>query len=500
MNKSTKILNAGLATAIVLVVGGSYAAFAGGTTKAQVSTTTVQRGTVVSTVTASGTVISPADVGVSFTNGGQVTAIDVKVGDSVYVGERLATVDATSANQGLASAKSQLASAQSQLAKLTTGPTTQTQQANAAALKQSQAQVNSAQISLTNAEELQAANKKTYSLQVSQAQSTLTSAEATEKSACGSAPASAACTSAKNQVTSAQQSLDSAKQSQKVNLLRDQQSVTNADAQLASAQASLNATQAQQASANQPASSAEIAAARESVRAASAQVATAQLAVDNTVLYAPAAGTVASISGAVGDQTSASASAATGTSTTVGSNASGFVVITNVARLQVQAQFAEADAAKITTGKGARVSFAALSDRTVNGDVLRVDPLPKTSNNLTTYTVTIALSEVPKELKAGMSATAAVIAAEAGNVLYVTSSAVNSLGGTNSVTVVGADGKQKSVTVRVGVKGDSTTEISGVPAGTKVVLTSSTGSSGGFPTSGLPGGLGGLGGGLGAGR
>jgi multidrug resistance efflux pump len=418
----------------------------------------------------------------------------------VYVGERLATVDSTSANQGLASAKSQLASAQSQLAKLTDGPTTQSQQSNAAALKQSQTQVDSAQVSLTNAQQLQTANKKTYSLQVSQAQSALAAAEATQKSACGSDPASAACTSAKSQVTSAQQSLDSATQSQKVNLLRDQQSVTSANAQLASAQASLNATRAQQASADAPASSPEIAAARESVSAANAQVATAQLAVDSTVLYAPAAGTIASISGAVGDQVSTGAATATGTSTTVGSSASGFVVITNVSRLQVQAQFAEADAAKITTGKGARVSFAALSDRTVNGHVLRVDPLPKTSNNLTTYTVTIALAEVPKELKAGMSATAAVIAAEADNVLYVTSSAVNSLGGASSVTVVGADGKQKAVTVTIGVKGDSTTEISGVPAGTKVVLTSSGGASGGFPTGGLPGGLGGLGGGLGAGR
>jgi macrolide-specific efflux system membrane fusion protein len=88
-----------------------------------------------------------------------------------------------------------------------------------------------------------------------------------------------------------------------------------------------------------------------------------------------------------------------------------------------------------------------------------------------------------------------VTTGSASNVLTVPSSAVTSVGGTHSVTVV-AGGKQTRTAVQVGLEGDQLTEItSGLTAGQTVVLTTATSTSGSnsFPRGDFPGG--GIGGG-----
>jgi multidrug efflux pump subunit AcrA (membrane-fusion protein) len=96
-------------------------------------------------------------------------------------------------------------------------------------------------------------------------------------------------------------------------------------------------------------------------------------------------------------------------------------------------------------------------------------------SNVVEYQVTFALNNTTAAVKPGMTASVTVTTAKADGVLNVTSSAVHTAGGTSYVLVMQPDGTQKQVDVVVGLKGDTTTEITGaVKAGDVVVLPATT--------------------------
>ena len=94
--------------------------------KAQVRTATVTKGTVLATVSGTGTLASPTDAAQDFTTGGKLTAVKVAVGDTVTKGEVLATVDTTAAQQQVDAAQSALTAAKANLTKAKAGVTTTT--------------------------------------------------------------------------------------------------------------------------------------------------------------------------------------------------------------------------------------------------------------------------------------------------------------------------------------------------------------------------------------
>ncbi|GAA2249895.1 MULTISPECIES: efflux RND transporter periplasmic adaptor subunit [Kitasatospora] len=118
----------------VVLLGGAalaYATLDSGTSTAagrpQTRTATVTKGTVLATVSGSGTLSSPGDAGQDFATGGKVTAVKVAVGDTVKKGQLLATVDTTQALQQVTAAESALTAAQANLTKAQDGETTTTQ-------------------------------------------------------------------------------------------------------------------------------------------------------------------------------------------------------------------------------------------------------------------------------------------------------------------------------------------------------------------------------------
>jgi macrolide-specific efflux system membrane fusion protein len=101
---SRLVLNLGLVGVLVAIGVGTYVVLGrGGDSSAQRATTTatVSRGTVRSTVSASGTIQSAETVGASFVTGGTVTELLVDLGDHVREGQALARVDDTSAQADL---------------------------------------------------------------------------------------------------------------------------------------------------------------------------------------------------------------------------------------------------------------------------------------------------------------------------------------------------------------------------------------------------------------
>jgi macrolide-specific efflux system membrane fusion protein len=176
--------------------------------------------------------------------------------------------------------------------------------------------------------------------------------------------------------------------------------------------------------------------------------------------------------------------------------------MSEISGLEVSAAFSESDSAGLKVGQSAAFTFSALTGTTVAGKVTKIASTSTVTNNVVTYAVTIALDNAPSTVKAGMTASAVVTTAQANDALRVPTAAVRGRGTTGTVTVI-KNGKQTPQAVGVGLRGDSFAEItSGLTAGEKIVVSTSSGSFTGGPTGGATGGGtggGGLGGGLGGG-
>jgi macrolide-specific efflux system membrane fusion protein len=109
------VVNGSLGVLLIAGVGVGYLSLTGGGDSAGASatrTSRVVRGTVASTVSASGSVGSAKSRSLDFATSGTVTAIYVQAGDKVTKGKLLAKLDQTSAEESVRSAKASLAAAE----------------------------------------------------------------------------------------------------------------------------------------------------------------------------------------------------------------------------------------------------------------------------------------------------------------------------------------------------------------------------------------------------
>ena len=490
MSKSRiRILSINIVLALVVVGIGSWgwAALHPAAAKATTTSTLVSNGDVTSSVSASGTVISPGDVGVSPTVSAQITSIAVKVGERVSAGQMLATLDNTSLFNALNQAKSNLAVAQLTYAQ---------DKANA------DDAIATAKKSLDDAVVNTAAKNPTYKVTLDNASAALAQAKSIYDSYssfygpngitlawCATLNTiNSNCTTLINDYNSyqsAQNSYNNALANYNISLTSDTQTVQN----LTTAYNNTVATQKYTIEAFKAQHGITV----DNPKAADftvdqAALALAQKNFDAAVVRAPVSGTVASISATVGQN------APTASSSTVGS-VSGFIVLTDVTALQVTASFSEADAAKLVSGQPTSYTFSALSNVSATGKLLSVDLLPTVSSGATSYKATFTIDSKVPGLKPGMTVTATVVTGAAYNVLQVASQAVTTRGNGSFVNVIitknGADVITRTPVV-IGLKGDSADQIlSGVTAGTKVVLRSTTTSS--VSSNGFPATTGGLG-------
>lgn len=335
----------------------------------------------------------------------------------------------------------------------------------------------------------------------------------------------------------------------KVNPTSAQEQLNAAQANLTSAQQSLSRAQSAT-----TVDAATVAAAQAQVTTAQNNVNSAQRAVDGTTLTAPMAGTVVAVNGTVGGSSGGSSgsgsngSSGTGSSGTgssgggagnggagnggggnggagnggasgnssssssSSSTGTGFIQLADLTKMQVSANFAEADATKLKTDQTATVTWAALSGARATGKIATIAPTATTQNNVNSYAVTVSLDTLPTGIRIGQTVTVLVTVAQADNVLRVPAAAVRGTGQRHTVEVVDAAGKQQVRAVQVGVQGDLFVEItSGLQVGDRVTLnlqtTTGTGAGGanrfgggGFGGGGFGGGgLGGAGGARGGG-
>ena len=224
------------------------------------------------------------------------------------------------------------------------------------------------------------------------------------------------------------------------------------------------------------------------VAASQAAVAAAQKDVDDTVLRAPADGTISAVNGAVGEVLAPSAGTtplapgSEGAIPGAGSSANGsagvvtrpggtqFIVFNNVDTFEAVVPFEESDAVRVAPNQRVDVRFDAIPDLTLPGTVVAVSPSASALSGVISYYATVGLSQSDPRLRNGLTAQASVVTDELRDVLAVPNAAIHRQGGRTQVTVQRFDG-QRVVDITPGVVGDTYTQVlSGLSEGDEVVL------------------------------
>ena len=302
MNRRRVIVNSILGVAVLGLGAAGLVALASPRTDPNAGrpTTTVVRGALEATVTASGNIESGVTANLQPAGaGGVVTKVYVATGDQVDIGDELVALDDTAAQQQLDSALAGLAQAEAAL-------TTATQGRSASERKADAASVAAAKQALANAEKALAAAKDSYDLdkrqqaalvdaaeavlehareqravhaeQLSQAQAELAATDPADTAAI--AELQTRITGLQSQlvtdaqaVASADAALQQAGQTRDRTLLQSRQAVTTQTGNRDAARKALDSQKAQVAVGQQPARAG-------TVRSARAQVASAQVVVD----------------------------------------------------------------------------------------------------------------------------------------------------------------------------------------------------------------------------
>ena len=497
-------------------------------------TTTASVADVQSTVSASGTVLSPGDVGVSPSVSEPITNIYVKVGQHVTAGTLMATLNSVTLLDSLNQAKAQLATEQitfnSDKQAISNAQLNVAQQISLNATNEAtdQTNVSTAQQTLTNDQTTAQQNVAVYASNVATAKAALDAANLNFNNYEGLYGPSGItvpfcesidtinsnCTqliSYNSAVNSAQTQYNNSLITQTQSLAKDQQTIIKDQAAIASAQTTQSINIKKDAASLVSAQNAVVSAQNQfdlfkaqngidsdTPSATDFQVAESAIGVaennyNQAFIKAPVTGDVASISAVVGQV------APTTTVSTIGS-VSGFIVLTNVAGLEVSAGFSESDAAKIKPGEEVSYSFTALPNANATGKVISINLLPTTSQSATTYTAYFSIDGTVTGLKPGMTSTVQVLVNDAPNALSANPQAITTSGNATGATSTGIvnvvtmkAGKQvlTPTPVVLGLVGDSLDQIiSGVKAGAVLAIKSSASSvsSSGFPSVGVPAG------------
>ncbi len=402
---------------------------------AAIQTAPVTRGSIVASVSATGSVVPAQTAELSFGSSGRLAELHVVVGQTVKKGDVLARLDASdlqlavleaeaklaSAQSTLASleagsteaeiaqARAQLKSAQSNLEKLKAGPTTAELQSAEAAVVSARAQLDKAQNDLAELQAGPSQDKVTSAkIALEKARITLQDAQAAYDKIAWR-PDAGATKEAMTlwQATTDYQAAEIAYRTAvagptPAELAQAQAAVETAKAQLASAEAKLAelkagptedelagaeaaVLQAQTALEQKlnPTTPAQLQAARAAVEQAKAGLENAKSALEKATMVAPFDGVVAAVSGSVGQTI-------TGT----------VVTLLDLSAPQVQITLPETDVAKVEVGQEAILTFEALGGQQLAGKVLSITPKATVQSGVATYTAYVSIERTPPRLDA----------------------------------------------------------------------------------------------------
>jgi RND family efflux transporter MFP subunit len=505
-----KIISAIIIMAIVGLGYWGYNQLTSTTGEIQYVTTTVQKGTIVSSVTASGQVESSNQVNLTAKVSGTITYVSVKAGDKVTKGQTLFAIDNTDAKKTVRNAEISLQNANLSLKKIklqnsdtslnttlakaysdgfntvTTSTydlsadiiglntiLTKENLSNNAAITSGQTAQDYEQKAMKSYYAAQTAFQKTNNdyVKLSNTSSETDIENIIEETYKTTQLLSTAIKDSQNFVDYMAQDSNNTSSftSYQTTLSGYASTINNDSTSLLSAQTTISDSKDSFSSSDLSIQSAEIA-----VTQAQNTLQDAKDALSDYYVTAPFSGTIASVAMEVGDTASG----------TLGS----IITTKKIATLSLN----EVDVAKIKLGEKATVSFDAISDLTMTGTVAEIDTVGTVSSGVVTYTVKIAFDTENDLVKPGMSVSAAIITDSKTDALIVPSSAIKTQGTTKYVQMfttplaspaAGAKGTPSKVapnkiTVTVGISDDTNTEItSGLKEGDQIVSSTITSTS-----------------------
>ncbi len=371
----------------------------------------------VQSVVASGQVVSDTDLNLSFNSGGIVKSINVKVGDKVYKGKVLASLNQGPLSASLTQARGSLLAAQAKYEKIIEGSTDK--------------EVALAKVLLDNA-------KNDY-IKIQKVQEELVK-------------------KAYDDLSYFQKTGYSIDEISKINAYN--QALANQSQALSQSQSLINQRQAEFDLKIDTASDADISLARADILSAQGQVELANANLENSIIRSPAQGTITSVDIKIGELAEAYKKA---------------IVLEDLQNLYIEAKINEANISILKIGDPVDVTYDALGkDKVFVGEVFSIDPSATADDGIINYKIKVLLKEKNNIIKPGMNADITITTFKKENAIAVPFSAISNKDGMSYVKVV-KDENQKDyeeVSVETGVVGDGNLIeiISGLNGGEMIMI------------------------------
>lgn len=203
------------------------------------------------------------------------------------------------------------------------------------------------------------------------------------------------------------------------------------------------------------------------VSQARAQVGSTWLAYEATqdaTVKAPISGTVANVSITPSGSVRSLASAAL-TETIIPA-----LFVTSASPTEAIVSLSESDILELQTGQKAIIDVNAIDGKEYKGIVRRVDAVGTLDEGVIRYNVYVEILNTDSDLRSGMTADVEIVTKEQKNVLSVPNSAIKPYQGQKAVRIVGKNGEIQYLPVKVGAKGDKTTQIlDGLEEGQEII-------------------------------
>ncbi len=382
-------------------------------------TVEVSRGTIASTVSATGNIEPEAQVSLSFRSAGRVDQVLVTVGQAVAQGQLLAQLDTTDLELALEQADVSLEIARAKLAKLESPPAEEDIAAAQANVSVAQASVASAEAALESAQAsyrqlLAGPSQEELAVQesqVRQAEANLRQAQQAYDQVknlpnVGALPQSAQLEQATiaYEVAKAQFELTTRPPTE-AEISAALSQIAQAELNLRQARSNLLTAQNTLDQLLEGPDPEDLEIARAQVRQAELSRKQARITLENAQLRAPFDGIVSQVNVRQGEL--------------YGGGSLPAIVLTDLNSYHMTVLVDEIDVAQVRVGQSVRISLDALPDEEITGKVTRISPTADEVGGVVAYEVEIVPDPTDAPLRAGMSATAIITTAQVDNVLLI---------------------------------------------------------------------------------
>jgi HlyD family secretion protein len=439
-------------------------------------TLSVNRGQLISTVSATGAIEPEGEINLIFRGAGRVGEVLVKEGDTVTAGQVLARLESDDLDLALAQAETALVISQAQLERLSTPVDEVDLAAAEAAVASAEASVESAQAALASAQaaysDLQTGasedQKRAAAATLERARVMRDQAQAAYDQIAGQPNVGMMPQSLQLQQatidyeTAAANYRISTAGASAAQLAAARAQIAQARAAAAQAEASLAQARSNLAKLQRGPSDSDVTIAEAQVTQGQLSVQQARLTRSNSELVSPTDGTVTQLNIAAGELPNAARPAA---------------VITDLSRFYLDITVDEIDIGKLREGQVVRVTLDALPDAQLSGHIDSIASTPTSSAGTVSYQVSVVIDESNVDLRSGLSATASVITQELNDVLLIPNRSIQIDRSTGRAFVEKmVDGIPTRTEVQLGARNEQFSQVlSGLDAGDVLAIRSGTG-------------------------